>query len=333
MMRILVTGGGGFLGRHIVAQLLERGDEVTTIARGDYPDLRAAGARTLRGDLCDRDACMEAVKGQDAVIHTAAHVGMWGAREDFWRGNVLSTSNLLDACREQGVGRLVFTSTPSVTFDGTDACGADNTLPYPDHFMTHYPETKAQAERLVLEADSDALRTTALRPHLIWGPGDPHLIPRLIDRARRGRLRIVGDGTNTVDLTYIDNAAQAHLDALSALEREANSPRGQAYFISNDEPVALWPWINALLTEVGVAPITRHVPFGLARAAGAVIEGVWRALPLAGEPPMTRFIAAQLATSHWYDMAPARRDLGYVPRVSMEEGLARLLTSLRQSAE
>lgn len=332
-MRILVTGGGGFLGRHIVAQLLERGDEVTTIARGDYPALRAAGARTLRGDLCELDACLEGVTGQDAVIHTAAHVGMWGAREDFWRGNVQSTSNLIDACRAKGVGRLVFTSTPSVTFDGTDACGADNTLPYPAHFMTHYPETKAEAERLVLEANSDALRTTALRPHLIWGPGDPHLIPRLIDRARRGRLRIVGDGTNTVDLTYIDNAAQAHLDALSALEREANSPRGQAYFISNDEPVALWPWINALLQAVGVAPITRHVPFGLARAAGAVIEGAWRVLPLGGEPPMTRFIAAQLATSHWYDMAPARRDLGYVPRVSMDEGLARLLASLRQGAE
>ncbi len=332
-MRVLVTGGGGFLGRHIVERLLERGDAVRSVARSDYPELRAMGAETLRGDITDAAVCAEACAGCDAIIHTAARVGMWGPAEEFERVNVLATEHLLDvAVASATVDRFVFTSSPSVTFDGGDAEGVSNQVGYPEEFLADYPRTKAKAEQLVLAANGEDLKTTSLRPHLIWGPGDPHLIPRLIERARQGKLKIVGDGTNRVDITFIDNAAQAHLDALDALTRPGDqaNPRGKAYFISNDDPVDLWPWINTLLDAMGIAPVTRKVSQKMAYGAGAAMEATWRTLRLKGEPPMTRFIASQLATSHWYDMTPARRDLGYVPQVSMEEGFERLVASLKK---
>lgn len=330
-MKVLVTGGGGFLGKHIVARLLERGDEVTSVARSDYPELREMGANTERGDLGDPEVAKRVTRGMDAVIHTAARVGMWGPKEDFIRINIEATQHLLDASQLNGVERFVFTSSPSVTFDGEDACNAGQDVPYPDEFLAYYPETKAEAERRVLNAHCTDFRTTSLRPHLIWGPGDPHLIPRLVERARAGKLRIVGDGDNKVDITYIDNAAQAHLDALEALNRPDNEPNpgGKAYFISNDDPVDLWPWINNLLKELGVSPIKKSLSHKAAYRAGAAMEKTWRTLRLGGEPPMTRFIASQLATSHWYDMEPARRDLGYKPEVSMEVGFQRLLESLK----
>lgn len=331
-MKVLVTGGGGFLGKHIVAQLLERGDEVTSVARSDYPELREMGALTERGDLSDPEVAKRVCEGKDAVIHTAARVGMWGPKQDFVRVNIDATQHLLDACKQGSVERFIFTSSPSVTFDGEDACNAGQDVPYPDVFLAHYPETKAEAERRVLAAHGEGLSTTSLRPHLIWGPGDPHLIPRLVERAKAGKLRIVGDGDNKVDITYIDNAARAHIDALDALGRPANEPNpgGKAYFISNDDPVDLWPWINGLLKELGVSPVKKTISHKAAYRAGAAMEKTWRTLRLGGEPPMTRFIASQLATSHWYDMEPARRDFGYEPSVSMEEGFERLIASLKQ---
>ncbi len=264
------------------------------------------------------------------MIHTAARVGMWGPHEDFVRVNVTGTQNLLEASREAGVQAFVFTSSPSVTSDGGDVEGAAS-KPYPETYLASYPETKAVSERMTLGLDDpQGMRTTALRPHLIWGPGDPNLIPRLLDRARKGRLRIVGDGSNRVDITYIDNAARAHLAALDALIRgQEPGPGGKAYFISNDEPVELWPWINELLGRLEMRPVTRRVPASVASAAGAALEGTWRMLRLRGEPPMTRFVANQLSTSHWYDMTPARRDFGYEPEVSMAQGMERLLASFQ----
>lgn len=330
-MKVLVTGGGGFLGKHIVELLLARGHEVTSIARSDYPELRELGAQTIRGDLGDKDTVMAAAVGHDAIIHTAAKVGMWGDHQDFIRVNVGGTQNLLDACAEHGIERFVFTSSPSVTFDGGHAENAGQDTPYPATFMASYPETKAAAEQLVLAANSPTLRTTSLRPHLIWGPGDPHLIPRLIDRAKKGRLRIVGDGQNKVDITFVDNAARAHVDALDALDRpdDQPNPRGKAYFISNDEPVMLWPWINGLLEELEIKPVKKRLSHNFAYQLGSTMEQAWRMLNLKGEPLMTRFIAGQLATSHWYDMTPARRDLGYDPQVSMDAGMKLLLADLK----
>ena len=333
-MRVAITGGGGFLGRAILEQLLERGDQVRSIARSDYPELRELGAETARADVVDAEAIHEALRGCEAVIHTAARVGMWGPREGFERVNVEGTRHVLEACRAHRIERLVFTSSPSVTFDGRDAHNEGPETPYPERYLASYPETKAEAERLVLEANSPQLATTSLRPHLIWGPGDPHLIPRLVERARQGKLKIVGDGKNQVDITYLDNAAAAHLDALDALARPAErpNPRGKAYYISNGEPVKLWPWINGLLSALGVAPVTRRVPFEVAYLAGAACEATWRVLGRQSDPPMTRFVASQLATSHWYDMAPAKRDLGYTPRISMDQGMERLLESMGHGA-
>ncbi|MEM1348316.1 MAG: NAD-dependent epimerase/dehydratase family protein [Myxococcota bacterium] len=331
MMKILVTGGGGFLGSHVVERLLERGDDVTIVARSAYPEMEALGAKSVRADICNAPAVADAVRGMDAVIHTAAMVGMSGAREDFWRVNVMGTQNLLDASRDAGVSRFVFTSSPSVTFSGEDEVGVGQDAAYPERYLASYPETKAEAERRALAAhDPEGMRVTSLRPHLIWGPGDPHLIPRLVERAKRGKLKIVGDGANVVDITYIDNAAKAHVQALDALARADSEPNpgGKPYFISNDEPVELWPWINGLLGRLGVAPVTRRVSLSMAERVGGVLERGFKLLPTEKEPPMTRFIARQLATSHWYDMGPAKRDFGYAPEVSMDEGLERLVASM-----
>lgn len=330
-MKVLVTGGGGFLGRAIVEQLIERGDDVSIIARSDYPELRTLGAMTFRGDLADAKACAGAIEGQDAVIHTAAKAGVWGTYDDYVASNVKATENVVEACKLMGVSKLVFTSSPSVTFDGSDAEGSSNDLPYPERFLAYYPETKAQAEALALAANDENLRVTALRPHLIWGPRDPHLIPRVVDAARQGRLKIVGEGKNRVDLTYVDNAAVAHVQALDRLE-DSGGPAGKAYFISDDAPVVLWDWINSLLKELHVPPITKHVSPKAAYTAGSMLEFVHRTFGLKSEPRMTRFVAQQLATSHWYDMGPAKRDFGYSPVMQPDEGFKRLVEWLSTRA-
>lgn len=330
-MPILVTGGGGFLGRHVCKQLLAQGHDVRSIARGDYPALRAMGVETVRGDLTLAPDVHEAARGCDAVIHSAAKVGMWGPREAFVQGNMHATANVIQACEDQGVRALVFTSSPSVTAHPGDTVNGPQDLPYPDTYEAFYPETKARAEQMVLKADRPGLRTTSLRPHLIWGPEDPHMIPRLIERARSGRLKIVGDGQNMVDLTYVDNAAAAHLQALDALLNHPDPAHaGRAYFISDDSPVKLWQWLNALFEEVGVEPVRGKISLKTARRLGAIAERTFRALGVERDPPMTRFVASQLATSHWYDMTPAREDFGYTPPVSPEQGRALLVEWIKR---
>lgn len=327
-MRTLVTGGGGFLGGAIVRQLVAAGHSVRTVARGDYPALAALGVTHLRADLTDPAVAYDAVEGVDVVFHVAAKTGVWGKRQDFEDANVGATGNLLTAMQALSVPHLVYTSSPSVVFDGHDHLDADASLPYPTTWLAHYPETKAKAEQLVLAANRPGLSVVALRPHLIWGPGDPWLLPRVIARARAGRLRIVGDGTNRVSISYIDNAAAAHVQAAEALI--AGRPcAGKAYFVNDPDPVALWPWINALLTRVGVPPVERHVSHALAHNLGSVAEFVWSFLGLDGEPPMTRFVAAQLATSHTYTVAPAQADFGYHPVIAPDLALDRTVSWFR----
>jgi 2-alkyl-3-oxoalkanoate reductase len=322
-VRILVTGGGGFLGGAVARQLVARGDTVRSFSRHHYPTLNALGVEQHAGDLADLEAVSAAVAGCDVVIHVAANAGVWGPAEEFGRANVIGTLNVLAACRKHSVRRLVFTSSPSVIGSGHEIEGADESLPYPLSYTAHYPRSKAIAERDVLAANGPELATVALRPHLIWGPGDPHLIPRLVARAKAGRLRQVGDGTNRVDVTYIDNAAAAHL--LAADRLAPGSPiAGRAYFISQGEPVALWPFINRVLELAGAPAVTRRVPARVTYAAGAILEAIHNLLRIESEPRMTRFLAQQLSTSHWFDISAARRDLGYEPVVSTEEGLRRL---------
>ena len=330
-MRALVTGGGGFLGSAIVRALAARGDEVVSLARGAYPELAAIGIACVRADLADSKALERACNGADVVFHVAAKAGVWGAREAYERTNVEGTRNVIEACKRANVRRLVFTSSPSVCFDGRDQVMASNDLPYAPRFLAPYPETKARAEELVLAANGDGLATCALRPHLIFGTGDPHLLPRIVQRARVGKLAIVGRGDNEVTLTYIDNAVHAHLRAADELDARSHHA-GKAYFIGQEHPVVLWTWIGALLEELGIARPRRRVPLMVAYASGAVFETAWRAFALAGEPPMTRFLALQLARSHSYDMQPARRDFGYREQVALDVATERTLDDLRARA-
>ena len=322
-MRALVTGGGGFLGAAIVRRLVERGDAVRTLQRGRYPRLEALGVECVRGDIADPEVVDSAVAGCDLVFHVAAKVEMWGPREPFRLANVVGTRNVVEAMRRNGGGRLVFTSSPSVVHGGAGIEGVDESLPYPDHYEAFYPETKAEAERLVLAANSADLPTVSLRPHLIWGPGDTHLIPNLVDRARAGQLRLVGDGSNLIDTVYIDNAVEAHLLAAEGLAAD-RACAGRAYFITNDDPRPIGEIINGFVTAAGLDPVTRTVPLGVAVAAGRLFETLHRLKPSAGGPRMTPFLARNLATAHWYDISAAKRDLGYEPLVSIEEGMARV---------
>jgi nucleoside-diphosphate-sugar epimerase len=334
-MNILVTGGGGFLGQALCRGLVERDHAVASFNRGQYPQLDTLGVCQLRGDLADRDAVMAAFAqgldgtGFDAVFHNAAKAGAWGSYDSYHRANVIGTQHVIDACRAHGIGRLVYTSTPSVTHRATHPVegGTADNVPYGEGFKAPYATTKLIAEKAVLAANDAQLATVALRPRLIWGPGDTQILPRLVQRANAGRLRTVGSGDNKVDTTYIDNAAQAHFDAFEHL-RPGAACAGRAYFISNGEPLPMRELLNRLLRAAGAPEVHKTLPFGAAFAIGAVCEGLWHALPLKGEPPMTRFLAEQLSTAHWYSMEPARRDFGYVPQVSLEEGFRRLREGL-----
>ena len=325
-MRALVTGGGGFLGSAIVRQLIARGDEAVSFSRGEYPALIELGVEQRRGDLGDPKAVLEAAKGCDVVFHVAAKAGIWGDYEDYYRANVTGTENVIAACHALGIGRLVYTSSPSVVFDGSDVEGGDEGLPYPAHFEAPYPQTKALAEQAVLAANSRELATVSLRPHLIWGPGDNHLVPRIVAKGRAGALKRIGKRPCLVDTVFVDNAAEAHLNAADRLLPGAPSA-GKAYFISNGEPLPLWEMVNRILDAAGVPPVTRTVPSAVAYAAGVACELVWKTARLSGEPPMTRFVAKELATSHWFDISAARRDLGYVPRITIDEGMELLRRS------
>lgn len=319
-----MTGAGGFLGRYIAEQLLARGDSVRSLARGDYPSLAALGVEQIRGDLRDPATVAAACAGVDIVYHVAAIAGIWGPWRRFYQINTRGTEHVIAGCLRHNVGRLVYTSSPSVTFDGADQCGVDERAPYPHRWLCHYPRSKALAEQQVLSANAPGrLLTCSLRPHLVWGPRDEHLVPRLIQRAKSGQLRRVGNGDNLVDMIYVENAAAAHLAAADQLT--ADSPvAGSAYFLSQGEPVNCWDWINDLLALANVPPVARHLSYRTAWRIGALLEGIWTLTGRQSEPRMTRFLAAQLATHHYFDISRAARHFGYHPQVSTAEGMNRL---------
>lgn len=323
-MDICVTGGGGFLGRYIVEQLAGEGHQVRVFSRGSYPDVAAiAGVEVFQGDIRDREAVDRACAGVEAVFHVAAIPGIWGKWEMYHSINTLGTENVLQACRRHGVRKLIYTSSPSVVFDGKPHLDADESLPYPETFLCHYPHSKSLAEQSVLQANDGKLSTVALRPHLIWGPRDNHLVPRLIDRALTGRLIRVGDGTNVVSMAYVENVATAHVQAFRALS--VGSPcAGEAYFINEPAPVRLWEWVDELLSLGGLPPVRRSISQRTARSIGAAMEAAFTLVRRTSEPPMTRFLALQLSQSHSYSIEKAKRDFGYAPAVSMEEGMRRL---------
>jgi nucleoside-diphosphate-sugar epimerase len=326
-MKILVTGGGGFVGGYVIERLLARGYAVRSIGRSSQPQLEAQGVEVVCGDLTDAPAVSAACEGVDAVFHVAARAGVWGSWESYYQPNVIGTRNVVAACQQQGVGRLIYTSTPSVVFTGQPIRGGDESLPYGKNWLCHYAHTKAIAEAEALAANSESLKIVALRPHLIFGPGDPHLLPRVIESVQAGRLKIIGDGKSRVDVSYVGNVADAHLDAFDALA--AGTGAGQAYFISQGESVELWPWVNSILAGLGHAPLTKQVPLPVAYAVGALCEGLWKVLGRRNEPPITRFVAVELAKDHYFDISAARRDLGYLANTPMAEALNQTILDLK----
>ncbi|UQZ89729.1 3-beta hydroxysteroid dehydrogenase [Deltaproteobacteria bacterium Smac51] len=330
-MRILITGGQGFLGRRILEMLLERGYEVRAAVRRQAPELQALGAEVSLADLGDPSALRRAAKGCEGVVHCAARSGVWGRLDDFIKANVLTTANILMAARESGAEWFIHTSSPSVTHTGLPLDGVDETAPLTDNPAHPYPYSKMLAERLVLSADQPGFHTAALRPHLIWGPGDPHFLPRLVERAGKNRLWLL-QSEALVDGVYIDNAALAHILAVEKM-RSAAPIGGRAYFIAQGEPLTASELISKILHAVcpqRTLAVRGHIPAWLGQAAGVVLENVWKGLALSGEPPITSFVAEELALPHWFRLDRARRELGYVPPITLAEGLQRLSDHCRE---
>ena len=323
-MKALVTGGGGFLGLYIVEQLLERGDEVRVFCRNEYPALKKLDVECVRGDVQDAATVSNVCSGVDTVFHVAAIPGVWGPWEKYHSINTVGTENVIAGCQQHDVQRLIYTSSPSVIYDGNEHLNADESLPYPDSYLCHYPHSKALGEKAVIAANgTHDLATCSLRPHLIWGPRDNHLVPRLIQKAKSGRLRRVGEAENLISMSYVENVAAAHLQAAENLT--IGSPvAGQSYFINEPEPIKLWSWIDEILALGDLPPITKSISAKAAYRIGACLEKVFGILRLNSEPPMTRFIAAQLSSSHYYDVSKAQRDFGYRPIVTVAEGMERL---------
>lgn len=328
MKKVLITGGGGFVGKAIVRQLRARNLDCLVLGRHLYPEVQAMGAMCRQGNICDLDFVTECCQGVDTVFHVAALAGIWGRWQEYSAINVLGTENVLAGCRSAGVSRLIYTSTPSVVFNQHSIRNGNEELPYADHFLCHYARSKVMAEQLVLAASKDHLRTCAIRPHLVWGPGDPHLIPRLIERGRAGQLRQVGAGDNLVDISYVDNVAHAHLLAADNLAG-LGTASGRAYFISQGKPVNLWQWIGELFSRLDIAPVRGKISYPMAYGIGALLEGASHLANRQEEPRMTRFLAQQLAKSHYFSIARAMDELGYRPLVTTEQGMERVLAELR----
>jgi len=328
MKRALVTGGGGFVGSHIVKQLLDRNVEPLVIGRNPYPAIESLGVTCVVGDICDKSFMEKQARNIDTVFHVAAMAGIWGKWQDYYRVNVLGTENVIHACKANNVKRMVYTSTPSVVFNGDNIVNGNEKLPYATKPLCNYAKSKILAEKAVLESSSkeEDFHTCAIRPHLVWGPGDPHLVPRLLERGRKQQLKRVGTCTNIVDISYVENVAEAHLLAAANLET-TQTASGKAYFISQGTPVNLWQWIDELFLKMDVPDIRSRVPFRLAYSAGILLEGWHHLFAKHKEPKMTRFLAEQLAKSHWFSIEQAKNDLGYSPRVSTEDGMKCLLNT------
>ncbi len=314
-MKVVVTGGGGFLGSHLISALLEQGHTVTTLCRGRYPALEAKGVRIVQGDIADVNVVRDAINNAEYVFHVAAKAGHWGKYKDFYQTNVVGTKNIIEACMNAGVKRLIHTSSPSVVMNNINIHNGDESLPYPNRYASHYQKTKAMAEKLVLNANGvNGLETVAIRPHLILGPGDNNLLPKLIEKSRRGELVQIGDGENRVSVCYVDHAVQAHLLAM-----HAPSAVGKAYFINETEPVNLWGWLNSMLVRIGAEPIKKKISYPVAYGLGAVLECVYRLYPSLGEPSITRFLAAELSKHHYFCVDNAKKDLGFESTIPWNE--------------
>ena len=330
-MKILVTGGAGFLGRHIVDKLLEAGNnDITVLSRRKYPDLEECGIRVISTDLNNKDRLIAACEGIETVFHVASKTGISGKFQDYFQTNVTGTRNLLQAAGLRGVKNFIYTSTPSVVYGSSEICNGTEDLPYPAHYLTAYAATKAEAELLVLSYNGRAgLRTCALRPHLIFGPGDTSLIPRILLKAKSGRLRIVGKGDNLISISYVENTADAHICALHRLSENAANVCGKAFFINEDVPVNCWVFINKLLEACNIPVIKKRIAGRLAYIIGFILEKTGSLFTPHWEPPLTRFLTLQLSTSHYFDNSQAKKALLWQPKITPEEALHRTVQAFR----
>lgn len=316
-MIVLATGTSGFLGRAVVAELVAAGHEVRTLQRRPSG---IAGVRDIVGSVTDPATVEAAVTGVEAVVHLAAKVSLAGDVREFEAVNVQGTSTLLDAAARSGVERFVQVSSPSVAHAGSALNGAGADPADPVHARGEYARTKAEAELIALARDSDAMRVVAVRPHIVWGPGDPQLIERIVARARRGTLPLLNGGTALIDTTFVDNAATGIVAAL----HRADAVGGRAYVLTNGEPRPVGDLMAGICRAAGVPEPRLRVPAAVARFAGGAVERLWQIRPGSDEPPMTRFLAEQLSTAHWFDQTDIRRDLQWRPEVTLDEGLERL---------
>ncbi|MDG4476581.1 NAD-dependent epimerase/dehydratase family protein [Thiovibrio frasassiensis] len=330
MQRVLVLGGSGFVGRALVQRLVADGVETAVLARRAFPEAEVLGVRVFSGDICDLDFLTNSLAGYDTVIHLASKAGIWGDKNEYYQTNVSGTQNVIDACRANAISVLVYASTPGVVYQKDDLCGVNERTPYARNFLSDYARSKAIAEKMVLDANAEGLKTIALRPHLIWGPGDTDLIPRLLGQARCRQLKRVGDGHNLVDVTYIDNAVDAFVLAAKNLHGQATGA-GKPYFISQGEPVNLWNWLNKFFRRLDIPIVEESISFHKAYLAGVVMEAFCTLSKRKKEPCMTRFLAVQLAKSHWFSIENANRDLGYFPKVSTGEGINTILQWVNKS--
>lgn len=322
-MKILVTGGGGFLGSEICKQLLEANHILYSAQRSFSQKLEQMGVKQIQVDLSLKQECDKALSQLvdiDAVFHTAAKAGVWGNYKSYYSANVQATENILAWSKNQKIQYFIYTSTPSVVFGKDYIENADETLPYPEWFLTFYAQTKAMAEKIILSSHSKNFQVACIRPHLIFGPGDPHIIPRIIARAKKRKLIQVGSGQNLVDVIHVTNAAHAHLCAFNYL-LESKEHGGKAYFVGQERPVPLWWFIHKILEYKRLPPISKSISVKFAYTIGLVMEIVFRLLPFLGEPPMTRFLAMQLGASHYFNQSQAIQDLAYRPKLSIEDGL------------
>lgn len=324
MKKVLVTGGGGFLGQHIIHQLQHHNCHIRSLSRGHYPSLQKLGVETIQANLSDQNALTKACQGVDTVFHVAAKAGGSHDYSAYYQANVIGTNNVIRACQEQGVQKLIYTSSPSAILSTASLHNADESTPYPTRFYNPYQATKAQAEQAALQANSSQLMTCALRPHAIWGPGDQHLFPRILSRLEQGKLRIIGKGNNKISVSYVENCAHAHI-----LAAQSDKVGGKSYFINEKEPVELWPWLNHLFTQLGIAKVQQRIPYPVAWGLGSLIDGFYRWKPLLGEPPISRYLCIQLGLDHYFSTQAAEQDFDYKPLVSMDRAIDKTLAALK----
>ena len=321
-MKVLVTGTGSLLLGGIASELVRRGDDVVCVQRRSTTFDGYQNARQVLADIRDADAIAQAAHGCDAVIHGAARVGVVGSQKEFYDTNVTGTINILHAAEKHDISRLVLVSTPSVAHTGDSLIGAPAGDAEIGRTHSYYAESKAIAERAVLNARNNHLAVVAIRPHLVWGPGDTQLVGRIVERAASGRLAVIGTGNALVDSTYIDNAISVHIAALDALHVGSASD-GKAYVVSNGEPRSVNELMRSMCAAADIPFEPRHLSLAFGIRLGSLIERLW---PLfrSSEPPITRFIAEQLGTAHWFDQRAVQEDLGWTPHVSLDEGFQRL---------